>query len=747
MRFKNIINNKYIFQRVVHFIHEGHHLYACKYRNNEIDDALWLVQTGSFEILRNKILLDGVSTDDLCYRLLYWPVESLSILFEKQRFDIIELLLANRSVGSLQYCFFTTDVIDKAVASSAPISLLERINSLLPRSITWRCYSSAAQAGRLDVIEWLRKSRADILPTGEATVNAAANGHLHLIKYFHENDGWATFSKKVLDAGIKSGNRQLIDFILDKRPEGLSNESIDLLAANSELHDMIFTLVRNKSVDAQCTYKSLVHACRFGNLKLLKFLMENEKKLTSVSQVPFTKKDIDCIGRTESSLSTAIRYCNVNCFDYLSKLPVYKSYIGIVTTQLHNNLLVSDQISPDKHMELFQYLKLGKYTFDIESINIAVILGDIKLFDLAMTQFGNCLTYASIVKLFQNAVGYVHLEMTLELYIRYVINNTGAVGQGIAFGLKMRRLNPTPPADLIEILERLHHFPNHPLRLAPSQVYEAARTSEEMLRYLFTFYSSDSDVSKYSSSYLDTAAGFGCLDIVEHCSKGIHSDELKKCYYTAAARGQLHILQYLTSEHNIKGDQKSLVEAIKQGHLKAVEYIHRTGINTQVDTSMLNTDKIQMSHHLASLMEIQNSRNTFSKKLYGSDDDDDYVQSSQFQKTQRISAIKNLSQLKLFFSKWYLESTSCKISIDLNTIHSLITTNKIDLLVFLLEEVKYNHFDKNIFGRAGDNINASLFGSIYGEWFGGADAAVQDLLLNDVCNVDFNVWIQYDDTE
>ncbi|EFA85303.1 hypothetical protein PPL_02304 [Heterostelium album PN500] len=541
MTFSRILNNKYIFERVVHFLHEGHHLYACKYRNREIDDALWLAKTGSFDIIRNKIKSYSSITNDSDYPLLYWPAKSLSILFEKQHYDIIESLFNHRSVSSRKYLFLTTDVVDTAIRSQVSIDMLSTIEKLFPESITWRIFTTAAEVGSLLVIEWLRKIRPLITPAGSATNNAALNGHMHVIKYLHDSGRWAIFSSRTLDCAIKGGKLEIVEYILANRTEGLTHETIDLLTTNKEMHDIIERIILAKKnplyESIQCSAKSLVEASRHGNLKLLRLLIENEKRLSAMRGISIVQQDVDnAIYKSYSSVTMSLMNGNISCFDYLSKTPIYSNSIKYILYMGWGHIFRSSS-SYENEIAFIDYLKDKKY------------------------------------------------PLNKDVLFRLVSN-----GDAITQGLISEHSATQKQEVLIEILDRLHKFTGCPLVLNTSQVELISNSSVEMLRYLFGIYQQD------KNNYILAAAKFGCLDIVQ---KSYRNEQLiKEAYKIALRAGHIEIIVYLTETFHIRADLTSAYEAFNSGRVALSSYLLENRDMFFLDDLAVCYSTMQNNHYL-----------------------------------------------------------------------------------------------------------------------------------------------------
>ncbi|EFA84009.1 hypothetical protein PPL_03082 [Heterostelium album PN500] len=598
--------------------------------NREIDDALWLTETRCFDIIRDKIKLDASEVIDNQYPLFYWPARALSILLEEKQYDIIHSLLDNRSRTSLKYCFFNAEVVDAAIRHDAPLTLLDKIGQHFIYSITYRAYLTAAEIGRVDVLQWMRTNRKEIeLPLSTADI-AASNGRLNVMRYLNECN--ATFTSNTLDCAIKAGHRVIIDYLVNNRTEGMiSDDTIDLLAKNKEYHELITILINKKELNAKYSLKAFRRAVKHGNLKLLKLLFENSN--VGIGNIP-EQIDVAMV----DALKTSIKYSIRECFVYiLEQNDRYKTQ----AKQLVNDYKVPFKChsTDSNEIEFYKYLKSQSYTMDRAIMMNVASIGNVKLMENVLKDMGgpifdggNRLDKQEMEWIITWAIRSGNTDMVLYLYDRFSKDHLQYMVSGIMLGI-----------------------------------------SKDVTQFLFQTYK---DLTK--STFLMPAFYYGCLDIVKYCFKktGYHSDKVNHYLQLAVDNNQFEVFQYVVELLNIKVGYTLLVGTLsKKNSCKLIEFAHRNLYYKGLDIVMIPRyhTAIQTTYLIGKVRsEIMGTH----------------------QKTQKetisitVSCIKNLTHLKLLGSEWFGTAINCNVQIDDFTFDILVKSNRLDEIVYLFEEMK-----------------------------------------------------------
>ncbi|CAH0478204.1 unnamed protein product [Peronospora belbahrii] len=97
----------------------------------------------------------------------------------------------------------------------------------------------AASKRHLDMLEWLRGNNFDRYPLASMD-DAAANGHLNVLKWMQLNAGYATVA--AMDMAASNGHITVVEWLHQKRKEGCTTSAMNSAAANGHLE-----IVHNRS--------------------------------------------------------------------------------------------------------------------------------------------------------------------------------------------------------------------------------------------------------------------------------------------------------------------------------------------------------------------------------------------------------------------------------------------------------------------------------------------------------------------
>ncbi|KDO28559.1 hypothetical protein SPRG_06417 [Saprolegnia parasitica CBS 223.65] len=132
---------------------------------------------------------------------------------------------------------------------------------------------NAAANGHLEVVRFLHSHRREGC-TVFAMDTAAANGHLDVVTllHFHRTEGCTT---KALDSAITNGHLDIVCFLIKHRTEGASPNILDEAATKGHL-DVVRYL--HSLGTFGCTLAAVDGAARFGHLKVVAFLLTNRSE-------------------------------------------------------------------------------------------------------------------------------------------------------------------------------------------------------------------------------------------------------------------------------------------------------------------------------------------------------------------------------------------------------------------------------------------------------------------------------------
>ncbi|KAL2917235.1 hypothetical protein HK105_203300 [Polyrhizophydium stewartii] len=182
---------------------------------------------------------------------------------EAGRMDFVQWL---RSVAP---SILSTKIMDGA-AAGGHLQLVQFLHSNYPDGCTTNAMNNAAANGHLDVVEFLHANRTEGC-TKAALVGAAANGHLRVVEFLHANrtEGCTT---KAMDDAASNGHLHVVEFLQANRTEGCTNRAMDFAASWGHLPVVEF-LHTNRTEG--CTTKAMDDAAANGHLRVVEFLHNN----------------------------------------------------------------------------------------------------------------------------------------------------------------------------------------------------------------------------------------------------------------------------------------------------------------------------------------------------------------------------------------------------------------------------------------------------------------------------------------
>ncbi|KAL2917232.1 hypothetical protein HK105_203297 [Polyrhizophydium stewartii] len=158
-----------------------------------------------------------------------------------------------------------------ACAESCGVDVMQWLHTEM-RKGGWRkaVMDTVAQAGNLEVVEWLHKNVATGC-TKDAMDGAAGNGHLRVVQFLHKRrkEGCTT---DAMDRAAANGHLDVVEFLHNNRREGCSAAAMDNAAANGHL-DVVEFLHNNRTEG--CTTNAMDAAATNGHLDVVEFLHNN----------------------------------------------------------------------------------------------------------------------------------------------------------------------------------------------------------------------------------------------------------------------------------------------------------------------------------------------------------------------------------------------------------------------------------------------------------------------------------------
>ncbi|EFA76612.1 hypothetical protein PPL_09917 [Heterostelium album PN500] len=195
-------------------------------------------------------------------------------------------------------------------------------------------FITAASCNQLEIVKFLmnqfsRDTRAtDLIEPGHyhtAACNAAKNGHLEIIKFFHSDPrSTNNFNEDTMHFAASKGRLEVCQFLHANRKERAGIYAIDWSAESGHYETTKYLLENGY----QCSEHAMIHAAKNGHLQLVQLLHSHDAKCTH--------KAID--------------------------LAAKNGHISVIT-YLHNNrkegcsLKALEYATNNKHTEVVNYLK------------------------------------------------------------------------------------------------------------------------------------------------------------------------------------------------------------------------------------------------------------------------------------------------------------------------------------------------------------------------------------------------------
>ena len=133
--------------------------------------------------------------------------------------------------------------------------------------------SNAALLGRLDIVKWLFEHVEEDVCEG-TLVGIPARGRLDILIWFHNNakiddDSENCFIPELMDEAAECGHLHIVKWLHENRTEGCTTKAMDE-AASHGFNDIVKFLHENRREG--CTEEAMDHACYRGDLDLLIYL-------------------------------------------------------------------------------------------------------------------------------------------------------------------------------------------------------------------------------------------------------------------------------------------------------------------------------------------------------------------------------------------------------------------------------------------------------------------------------------------
>ncbi|KAF4135599.1 Ankyrin repeats domain-containing protein [Phytophthora infestans] len=164
-------------------------------------------------------------------------------------------------------------LIDEA-ARHGDLEMMQWLHSERGDQLTYEGVMRAVDLGYLDAVQWMMATFSESVVIKDVRMeNAAANGHLEMIKWLHWHQAWCT--KQAINRAAGNGHLEMVKGLDEQRSEGCTTDAMDLAASNGHL-EVVKWLHENRSEG--CTQFAMDMAAKNGFFSVLKWLHDNRNE-------------------------------------------------------------------------------------------------------------------------------------------------------------------------------------------------------------------------------------------------------------------------------------------------------------------------------------------------------------------------------------------------------------------------------------------------------------------------------------
>ncbi|ETL79086.1 hypothetical protein L917_20206 [Phytophthora nicotianae] len=160
---------------------------------------------------------------------------------------------------------YTTAAMDGA-AANGHLHVLRWLFGNENKGCTTEAMSLAARNGHFEVVQWLYKN-VKIKWTSSAMDGAASGGHMDILKWLHARGLGCTVS--AMDGAARGGHFEVVKWLNDHRSEGCTTAAMDGAASSGALN-LVKWLHEHRSEG--CTSTAIYKAALHGHLDVIKWL-------------------------------------------------------------------------------------------------------------------------------------------------------------------------------------------------------------------------------------------------------------------------------------------------------------------------------------------------------------------------------------------------------------------------------------------------------------------------------------------
>ncbi|EGG18670.1 hypothetical protein DFA_04166 [Cavenderia fasciculata] len=432
------------------------------------------------------------------------------------------------------------NTLSSRIAGHGNIDLLKFLISTYPDLPLQETFKSAAEAGHLNIIEYLNNTTKHAFCCKAVMDIAAANGHLNVVDYLHRNrtEGCTIYAMTI---AAQNCHLNVVQYLHQNRIEGCNKEAIDIASENCHFNIVKF-LIENRTEG--CSKDAIDNASKNGHLNIIQYLDSKGKK------------------------------CTTNAIDWASQ----NGHFEIVKWLYNNKNSGASKFAMNyaANLEILEYLhNIGQSCSTTAMDNAAKI-------DLEMVKFLHTKrTEGCTTNAIDNASKNGHLNI-----IKYLnLNRTeGGTEKAIDFAV-----------DGNQSMEMIRYLDDHLRQGCSHHAVEIAASKGrlDVIQFLHQRYPSSPDI--WTTKVNDNACQAGHLEIVtflfENRTEGCSIDSV----IGATQNNHLNVLKYLQLQPIVQNNRfistNTLNLAIEQCNLEMIEFLyiysHRTSKSKRCDVGSL----------------------------------------------------------------------------------------------------------------------------------------------------------------
>ena len=263
-------------------------------------------------------------------------IESYNINY-KTRYHTPLLLIEKNCLDGLKWLYkYKKNIFDNTIAyidKAVEFGNVHMVSWLYAHKIgifTHKSFDIACYRGDIDMVSYLHFNINNISCTTDAVDNAAANGHLHILKFIHtyRNERCTT---DAMDFAILHNHEKVVKWLIHNRYEGCSSIALKWAAKNNNV--FVFKYIC-KTYNYKISSETIGYIIQHENISLLKWCFEKDKNIIYSSNLYYAFY-YEC-NEIINFLLTKQVYITLNTMLYLIQNNKYKYLVLLIRKRRAN---------------------------------------------------------------------------------------------------------------------------------------------------------------------------------------------------------------------------------------------------------------------------------------------------------------------------------------------------------------------------------------------------------------------------